>query len=289
MNRVTNGWEMLKQSWAVLRQDKELMMFPIISSLACFAVLLTFALPIIGLEVVRDQFVETSGNQVAIQSHNVVTWIVGFAFYFVNYFVIVFFNTALAACALMRFRGGDPTVTYGLRAAMQRLPQIASWALLAATVGTILRMIEERASFIGRIVVGLIGMVWTIATYLVVPVLAAEGVGPVDAVKRSVELLRKGWGEGLVGGMGLGFAGFLLMLPAIALLIATIAVAASMQSMAGAIVFGVLFIVYCLAQSIVISTLRQIFISALYVYASEGNVPGGFSPVVIEGAFTRKQ
>ncbi len=257
MNKVTNGWEMLKQSWAVLRQDRELMVFPIISSLACALVLVSFALPMIGLEVVREQFVEIKGSSLAVHTSNAVTWVVGFAFYFVNYFVIVFFNTALAACALMRFRGGDPTVTYGLNAAMRRLPQIASWALLAATVGTILRMIEERVSFVGRIMVGLIGMAWTIATYLVVPVLAAEGVGPVDAVKRSVELLRKGWGEGLVGGMGLGLAGFLLMLPALALLFAAIVVGVALESVIGAIVLGLLFVVYCLAQSIVISTLRQ--------------------------------
>ena len=38
-------------------------------------------------------------------------WVYGFlfAFYFCNYFVIVFFNAALVSCALIRFNGGEPT------------------------------------------------------------------------------------------------------------------------------------------------------------------------------------
>lgn len=288
MQRVTSGWEMLKQSWLVLRRDRELMMFPVISSAACFIVLLTFALPLIGVEAVRDHLVQTKGGRVSVEASNVLAWIVGFAFYFANYFVIVFFNTALASCALLRFRGGNPTVRYGINVAIQRLPQIVSWALLAATVGTILRVIEDRAKFIGQIVAGMLGLVWTVATYLVVPVLAAEGLGPVDAVKRSVALLSKGWGAGLTGGVGLGLAGFLLALPAILLLIAAIAAGMAGSLAIAAVLFAVMLI-YAIAQSIVVSTLRQIFITALYVYTAEGNVPGGFSNVVIEGAFARKE
>src|SRR5437762_791926 len=83
---------------------------------------------------------------------------------------------------------------------------VACFALIAATVCMILRAIEERVGFIGRIVVGLIGMGWSLATYLVVPVLVARDVGPIDAVKESATLFKKTWGEIVIGQVGLGAA-----------------------------------------------------------------------------------
>jgi serine/threonine protein kinase len=119
----------------------------------------------------------------------------GFAFYLATSFVIVFFNTALISCALIRFDGGNPTLGDGLSAAVARLPQILGWALLSATVGTILKQVEERVPLVGKFVIGLVGMAWAILTFMVVPILAAEGLGPIAAVKRSTSLLRKTWGE----------------------------------------------------------------------------------------------
>src|SRR5207244_5490339 len=74
----------------------------------------------------------------------------------------------------------------------------------AATVGTLVRLLAERVGFVGRLVVAAIGLVWTVATALVVPVLAAEDVGPVEAVQRSVELIKRAWGEDLIGSVGIG-------------------------------------------------------------------------------------
>jgi TatD family hydrolase len=67
---------------------------------------------------------------------------------------------------------------------------IFQWALLAATVGIILKMIEGRSSIIGKLVAGLIGLAWTLASFLVVPILAFEELGPFEALSRSAELFR---------------------------------------------------------------------------------------------------
>src|SRR5262249_31939363 len=122
------------------------------------------------------------------------------------------------SCALFRFQGGSATLGDGLRAAGSRLPQIAAWALLAATVGMVLRAIEERVSWIGKWVVSLIGLAWTVVTYFVVPILAVERGGPAAAVRRSAELLRKTWGEDLAGQFSLGLVKLALAVPGILLL-----------------------------------------------------------------------
>ena len=156
--RLANGWELAKNSWQVLRLDKELLLFPLMSGIACLFVLASFAIPLWTTQYVDTVLEEGQPLQ------NVLAYVVLFAFYFVNYFVIVFFNTALIACAIIRFRGGDPTVSDGLRAAISRLPQIVAWALVSATVGVILRVIESYSDKVGQIVAALLGGAWSITT-----------------------------------------------------------------------------------------------------------------------------
>lgn len=300
MTSISRGWGLMKQSWSVLKLDKELMLFPVLSGGACLLVLASFALPFIAspelrnlvLPTVQEQPDEQQGEPAAAaegqQTAKYVSAIVGFAFYLVNYFVIVFFNTALAACAIKRFSGGDPTVGYGLREACSRLPQILAWALVAATVGYLLRVIEERLSIVGKLIVGLIGVAWSVVTYLVVPVLAVERVGPFRAVRRSAELLTKSWGAALVGNVSLGVAGFLLSLPGILLLVAAPFAGLAAELLWPAVALGVMGLVYLVACSIVTSTLRQILLAGVYLYAATGQVPAGLSEDVLRSAFRPK-
>src|SRR5262245_6924841 len=238
-DRLSRGWELAGQSWEVLKRDKSLVIFPILSGIACLLVVASFLLPLFlvpgfgaGLQAVFDE--DAAGHQKP--AAQIVYAALLFAFYFVNYFVIVFFNTALVSCAIVRFKGGEPTLSDGLRMAGARLPQIAGWAALSATVGVILKMVEEKTDWIGQIVIGLIGAAWAVATYLAVPTLAVEGVGPIEALKRSAGLIRQTWGEGLAGNIGMGLIGFLISLPGIALIILGVFAAAAGH----AVVFGVL-------------------------------------------------
>jgi len=133
--KIRGAWLLARQSWRVLMLDKELLVFPLVSGIACLLVLATFVGGAFATGIAQR---ETAPNEGA-------AWALAFAYYFANYFVIVFFNAALVACAMIRFEGGNPAVGDGLRAASARLPQILAWALLAATVGIVLRMIQERA------------------------------------------------------------------------------------------------------------------------------------------------
>ena len=121
----------------------------------------------------------------------------------VQYFVIFYFNTALVGAVMKRMDGGNPTLGDGLRIANSRLGAILGYAVIAATVGVILRAIQERLGFVGRIIVGFIGVGWTIATFLVVPVLVARNEGPVASIKESAGLLQHTWGENVVGQAGM--------------------------------------------------------------------------------------
>jgi hypothetical protein len=141
--RISNGMELIRQSLRVLGQEKSLVVFPILSGMAGLAVLASFALPLWGSDYARTI---TDDGQLP---QDPLAYALLFAFYFANYFVIVFFNSALISCAMIRFQGGDPTVADGLRAAASRLPQIVGWALLSATVGVVLKAIESRSQKVG--------------------------------------------------------------------------------------------------------------------------------------------
>src|SRR5512135_2733488 len=168
--RLSNSWELLKASARVLLADKELVVFPIFSTIGVLLVTLTFALP-----VFFSNFFDRALFGGRIEALGLV---VAFLFYVVQYTVIFFANTALVGAAMIRLRGGDPTVSDGFRIAGSRMGPIIGYALIAATVGMILRAISKRSNGIGRLIVSLVGLAWNVATYLVVPVLAVENVGP---------------------------------------------------------------------------------------------------------------
>lgn len=282
--RLSTGWELMKQSFRVLWMDKQLIVFPAVSSVACLLVLASFALPLWNSPYAQVVLEEGEAPQDA------VAYVILFLFYFANYFVILFFNSALVACAVIRLKGGEPTVGDGFRAAAAVLPQIAGWALVSATVGVVLRIIESRSEKVGQIVAGLLGMGWTVLTYFVVPVLVVERKGPVEATKRSMAILRRTWGEALSANLGAGLIFLLVALAALPVLILTV-VLGVFGLVSGSIALAVigfgLFILGLVGISLVSSTLHTILLAALYVYAAEGRVPGAFDGDVLEGAFAR--
>jgi hypothetical protein len=280
--RIAASFALARSSWQVLRTDKQLVIFPILSGACCLFVLAAFALPFVA----HPQWLGFL-DQVGQQGANVPPWVyvVAFAYYFCNYFVIVFFNAALISCALVRFSGETPTLGDGLAAAGRRLPQIVAWAAVSATVGLLLKMLENAHEKLGQIAAAILGTAWTVITYFVVPVVVVEGVGPFTAVRRSLSILRHTWGEALVGGWGIGFFMLLLALPGVALVIA--AVVAFPHVLALGIALGVLAAVYFLLLSAVGSALNGIFHGALYQYAVKGEVPGGFDGGTLAHAFRR--
>lgn len=283
--RVSNGWQLAQQSWQVLRLDKELLLFPLISGIACFFVMASFAVPLWATGYV-DTVMNGDENGIS-QMQQVIGYVVLFAYYFVNYFVIIFFNSALIACAIIRFKGGNPNLKDGFSAACSRLPQIAGWALVAATVGLILRVIESRSEKFGAIVASLLGMAWSAVTYFVVPVIVVEKAGPIEAAQRSLQVLKRTWGEALSANFGIGFVVFLFSLLAIIpLILGVVALGAGLISLGVvAIAIGVLAL---FVISLISSALNSIIIGALYLYAAEGTVPQQFDDDLFRHAFAKK-
>ena len=194
----------------------------------------------------------------------------------------------LVGAALIRLQGGDPTVADGFRIALQRIRPILGYALISATVGMLLRAIAERAGIVGRLIISLVGFAWNIATYLVVPVLAAENVGPIDAIKRSSSLLKRTWGEQLIGNGGLGAVFGLLMLGVILLGVPLIVLAVMLESVAAVALAVALLVLALLALGVISSTLTGIYTAAVYRYAALGQLSGDFRPELVQNAFRVK-
>lgn len=269
LSKFSRSWALIKQSFAVLAGDKRLLLFPVLSAVAAVVVSVSFAIPL-----------WTSGAAQAMQQGQGTTmqYAVLFLFYVANYFVVVYFNCALVACANICLSGGHATLTDGLRAANQRLGRILLWAAVAATVGLILRVLEDRAQKLGKIVVWLLGTTWTLITYFIIPVLVFEDLDVIDSVKRSAQLFKQTWGEEFAGSFSFGLIWLVALLPGVALGV----VGWSVHPLLGA----ALFVLYFLVLAAVAAALRSIFTVALYRYASQGQIPNGFSPELVQGAFS---
>lgn len=278
--KLSRSFALLRASAAVLRADKELLVFPLCSTLASILVIASFALPLIASGALE--------RLDAGESPTVGTILAAFLFYLSQYFVIFFFNSALVGAALIRLEGGDPTVADGFRIAFSRIGAILGYAAIAATVGLILRMIEERAGFVGRWIVGLLGIAFTVATFLTVPILVSRGNGPVDAVRESAVLLKKSWGENIAGNVGLGLAFTIayLLLFGLAFAIGFVVLQLGNQTLVGILIAAAVLIVIALALTH--AALQGIYSAALYRYASEGHVGGEFSNAMLQDAFKPK-
>ena len=279
MGRMARGWQLTKQSWAVVRGDRSLAVFPLVSGVAALITVAVFAAA--GLGVYNASGAEWTLIPVAV---------VGVYFLIV---IGVFCSVALCACATRALDGEQTTVGEGLSAARGRLGLIFQWAAVQLVVGAIISALEAllkegAGALIGSIVGGLANVAWAVATYFVVPVLALEGLGPKDALKRSTSVVRARWGEGVTGAGVIGVV-FLLagFLPALVLIGLGVVAAKDDTPLAVALIAigTVVFIVALLLQATVVS----VFKVALYRFAVDGTVAGGFDAEQLQSAFKPKR
>lgn len=280
MGRFSRSWELIKASGAVLRQDKELLLFPFFSAIATLLVSASFILPL----VMTGAFERMAG-----EGADGPTMVFFFLFYLVQYFIIFFFNSALVGAAMIRLDGGDPTVRDGLRIAGSRIVQIIGYAAIAATVGLILRIIEERAGFIGRWIAGLLGLAFTVATFLTVPILVSREIGPIEAVKESAVLLKKTWGENIIGNAGMGFVFMLFHLGAVAIGFVFVFLAAQSGNPTLIVLVLGLVVLAIIGLALVQAALQGVYSAALYRYATDGNVGDAFPSALLGEAFKPKR
>jgi len=271
---IGNSLALMKASANVLKLDKELMIFPVMSGVASVLVMASFIAPI-AMTGAGEVFANADSGYLAMS--------VLFLFYVVQYTVIFFFNSALVGAALIRLDGGDPTVSDGLAIAAKRMRSILGYAVLAATVGMILKMISERGGVFAKIATAVAGMAWTLATYLAVPVLVTKDVGPIDAVRESAAIFRRTWGEQVTGNFGLTWAMFVLFFGWGALSFGVVWAAATVAPAVIVPVIGISILGFVFL-GLLGSALGGIYTAALYRYAMTGDA-GYFDRRIVGDAF----
>jgi hypothetical protein len=281
--KFARSWSLVKASAAVLSTDRKLLLFPLLSGICTLIVAASFAIPaMIAMGAFRGGM-----HAMGEMPMNGVAYVALFVFYLVQYTVIFFFNTALVGAAMIRLEGGDPTLRDGLDAAKSRLPSILGYAAISATVGVLLQALKHKDNFIIRLLGSGLGVAWTLATFLVVPVLVSRDIGPIDALKQSVGLLRRTWGENAIGNVGIG-AAFGLITFAVVLVGVALVVLAAQASVALAIAVGIVVAIGVLLLGIYQAALTGIYSAALYRYAVSNETPAAFRNVALSQAFAPK-
>ena len=271
--RFERSWELTKQCWALLKRNKVLMMFPILSGVASLVIMVSFLVPLFMANLKQ---LEQHNSQLPPSTY---LWM--FLFYFCLYLVQTFFACALMGAANVAFAGGQASLSVGLDLAWSRFGRIVIWAMVAATVGVILRTLEERAGLIGKIIIALLGAAWTILTYFMAPIIVFEDLGVQDGLARSTSMIKKTWGESV--GKNLAFSGLMF------LCLFVLIVGFFVVLMISPIVAVLSFIVGFIALFTIMSTMDGIFKVALYRYACWNMVPEGFSPELVQNAFAPKK
>lgn len=269
---MRQGWALTKKSWGILKENRTLIRFPLYGALATIPMALIVIGP--GLYLI-DQGSKGGGIALAIIGFYLLA-VIGF-----------FFSVALAAAADMIFRGQQATVADGIEVARSRLGPIAGWAAVSTIVGTVLSILEDQG-IIGQIVARLLDIGWSLITFLAVPVIAIEGTGPFETLKRSASLFRSKWGQQITGNLAIGGLAFLIgVLPGAALIVGGVLLWSS-TGFGGALLVIVGAIIVAIAL-LISKALSGIFGVALYRYATGGEAVGGFTAAELESAVRRKK
>jgi hypothetical protein len=273
VGRFENSMALAKASWQVLKDDKKLTLLPLLSGIATLVVAASFLVPAAVLSH------DSSGGG---YNAGPVTWILAALGYLVAAYVVVFFNAALVYAADAKLHGANVSIGDALRFAASRSAVLLPWAVVSATVSIVLRMVRERGGILGAIVGTVAGIAWSLVTFLVLPVLVVEGIGPFQAVKRSAELFKRTWGEQVVANFGIGLVALLAILAGLVPTLLLVAIGGP-----AAVVGIVAFVLWVITVSLVSSALTGILCMALYRYATDGNVPG-FDTTQLNRAFRPK-
>lgn len=279
MGRFARSWDLAKTSLTVVRQDKELLWMPVLSALASIISVMAIA----GVGFASGLWPETTNPD---GTANIPGFALAFALYIALAFVTLFFNAAVVAGASERLNGGDPTVGSALKAAWAKAGRLLAWAVVVATVNVILQAIRERSGVLGRLLASVAGMAWNLATFFMVPILLFEKQGLGASVKRSGGLFKQTWGETVLGQGGLGLAGFVCGLAALAVGLLALFLLSPL-GIVGVVVGAAVLVVGMLGVTALFSVLEGVYKAALYRYATTGQA-AGFSSDQLGGAFTPK-
>lgn len=284
MGAFSRSWEITKTTLSVMKKDKEIFIFPILSIIVAICFLALFAV-----------FVAITGI-VSLAGGISVDFLVYF-FLFILYLFLsaisVFFSVCVVYTASMHFSGKDAKLGESISFAFGRLGKIFSWAILSATVGVIFKILENaarRAKGAGKIFFSLfnyvVGALWSISTIFVVQGIVYKNLGPFASIKDSLITLKKTWGESLIKYVGFGFVqglfislGLIIFIPLIFVLFASPLIVLFLLSF---------LVIYVVSVAIFFNLADSVFNTALYIYANTGRAPEGFSEEQLNQTFIPK-
>ncbi len=279
MDRLRRSWELAKASWGVIRSDWTLLRFPLVSGV--------LSMILGGLALLflwgSGTFESSTSDDVSIAS------LVGlFVFYLVTYTVVIFCNVALVSTVMAKFAGRPEHADTGWAAARTRWRKILGWAAIAATVGVVLNVLSNRGDRVTEILAVIGAAAWSLATFLIVPVLVVEDVGPVDALKRSTRLLKRTWGEQIAGNAGIGLVTGLLMVGVIAIGGGLIWLAALTSNVVVIVIAVIPVLVAAAITMTVTSAMGTVYSAATYRYATNEPTVGFGASELLPTAFRAK-
>jgi hypothetical protein len=272
VGKIETTLALMGASWDILKKDREILFLPVISGICCLAIT-----TILIVQALDHEWLKHLDPHSGIRKES---FFFLFLFYYFNYLVIIFFNSAIITCAIIRMEGGNPTLGDGLQAAVNRFPQIAFWALIASTVGMVLGMIESRSNRVRCIVSSVIGIAWSLVSYLAIPLIVVEKTNPLVALDRSLFLMQQTWGEQVIGNFSFGLIFTILYLPILPLILIV-------NRFWGAHLLLPIFVgavLYLILLGIFQSALQTVFNAVMYLYARDGKIPGGFSTELLQNA-----
>jgi hypothetical protein len=284
-DRISRSWAMAGQCWKVLKEDPALLVFPLMSTAALLLLLASFAAPV---WVVHHRLDPVNAVYSTTHTARLMYYVMLGVFYVINYSVMMFFNTALIAVALRRLDVEDATVREGLQLAWDNVGSILAYALIAASIGAIVRVIEERVGFIGRIVVGIIGAAWTVASSMTLPILVVESVGPIEAISRSLDLMKRSWGENIVGNGGISLGVAVIAVPCVLVALFVLMSAFASRQLSQIIPAVILMAAVVIGLGLVSTTLHSIYTAALYRFAIGAREKAGIDETLLADAFRVK-
>jgi hypothetical protein len=269
MNAFSRGLRLVKVSWGVVRQDRSLLLLPVLSFVCSVVLTALFAAGIWGVGLPEDDRLEP------------IHYVLLFLLYVALAFVAIFFNAAVIGTAMRRLEGHDASIRDGLALARANIGKIFVWSVITATVGMILRALAERFGFIGRLVISVIGVAWNVVTFFVVPVLLYEPVGVPQGIKRSASLFRQRWGETFIGTGAIGLVLFLASLAVLALAVPLAIALPPVGILLGVVGVG--------ALAAIGAACTGVFNAALYRYATTGQASGAFTVEDLQSSFRRRE
>ncbi len=281
---IGRSFRLIKESYRLLRQDPELIWLTVGSLVAVG--LLVVVLGGFGLSVGA---VDTDTETV-----NVSAFVLVGIGYFAASFIIIYFQVALVAAVMHRMDGGDPDLSYAFSQANHRLGAIVVWSLIAATVGLILKVLEGAArdsqggvgGIVAVILVSLLGFAWSLMVFFVIPVIVAENVNGIEAIRRSTSTLKSKLGEAIIGNQGIGLITFLaiLVLGGVPIGLGIVALRTSVILGVSLLVAGFVIGLFVAAAG---SALDSIYRAVLYEFATKNKI-GTFPRELVDSAFRPK-